>query len=137
MSFVDPGKDQERNRGAALHGLVCQRLGYNRYEDNGQFPDIKHQLLEVKLQTSPTIDLGLVQPSSDERLDLKQLAGFHPRHCDTRYAIFCATTDGKNVILTNLIVTTGYDFFTRFRRFEGKVTNGKIQIPLPRNFFGA
>ena len=41
-------------------------LGYSRYEDKGQFPDIRHQLLEVKLQTSPTIDLGLVLPSSTE-----------------------------------------------------------------------
>jgi hypothetical protein len=135
VSFVDPGVDQERNRGAALHRLVCERLGYSRYEDKGQFPDVRHQLLEVKLQTSPTIDLGLVLPSSEERLDIRQLGSHHPRHCDTRYAMFFADTDGKSVSLTHLFVTTGADFFGRFRRFEGKVTNGKIQIPLPRYFF--
>jgi hypothetical protein len=134
--FVDPGKDQERNRGAALHGLICQCLGYSRHEDNGQFPDIRHQLLEVKLQTSPTIDLGLVLPSSEERLDIIPLRDAHPRHCDTRYAIFYAKTDGKLVTLTHLFVTTGADFFTRFRRFEGKGINGKIQISLPQDFFG-
>lgn len=135
ISFVDPGMDQERNRGAALHRLVCEYLGYSRYEDKGQFPDIRHQLLEVKLQTSPTIDLGLVLPSSEEPLDIRQLGEYHPRHCDTRYAMFYAKTDGKQVTLTHLFVTTGADFFSRFRRFEGKVTNGKLQIPLPRNFF--
>ena len=135
LSFVDPGMDQERNRGAALHRLICECLGYSRYEDKGQFPDIHHQLLEVKLQTSPTIDLGLVLPSSSERLDIRQLGDHHPRHCDTRYAMFYAKTDCKQVTLTHLFVSTGADFFTRFRRFEGKVTNGKIQIPLPRNFF--
>lgn len=135
LSFVDPGMDQERNRGAALHRLICECLGYSRYEDKGQFPDIRHQLLEVKLQTSPTIDLGLVLPSSEEHLDIRQLGDYHPRHCDTRYAMFYAKTDGKQVTLTHLFITTGADFFTRFRRFEGKVTNGKIQIPLPRNFF--
>lgn len=135
LSFVDPGMDQERNRGAALHRLICNRLGYSRYEDKGQFPDIRHQMLEVKLQTSPTIDLGLVLPSSEEPLDIRQLGEHHPRHCDTRYAMFYAKTDGKKVTLTHLFVTTGADFFSRFRRFEGKVTNGKIQIPLPRNFF--
>lgn len=135
ISFADPGTDQERNRGAALHRLICQRLGYSRYEDRGQFPDIRHQLLEVKLQTSPTIDLGLVLPSSKENLDIVPLGRQHPRHCDTRYALFYAKTDGKAVRLTHLYVTTGADFFTRFRRFEGKVINGKIQIPLPRNFF--
>ncbi len=135
MSFVDPGMDQERNRGAALHRLICERLGYSRYEDKGQFPDIRHQLLEVKLQTSPTIDLGLVLPSSEAPLDVRQLGDYQPRHCDTRYAMFYAKTNGKQVTLTHLFVTTGADFFTRFRRFEGNVTNGKIQIPLPGNFF--
>lgn len=134
-SFVDPGIDQERNRGARLHRLICECLGYGRYEDKGQFPDIRHQLLEVKLQTSPTIDLGLVLPSSEEHLDIRQLGDYHPRHCDTRYAIFNAKTDGSQVTLTHLFLTTGADFFTRFKRFEGKVANGKIQIPLPQNFF--
>lgn len=135
LSFVDPGMDQERNRGAALHRLICKCLGYSRYEDKGQFPDLRHQMLEVKLQTSPTIDLGLVLPSSEGHLDIRQIGDIHPRHCDTRYALFYAKTDGKQVTLTHLFVTTGADFFTRFRRFEGKVSNGKIQIPLPRNFF--
>jgi len=134
-SFIDPGIDQERNRGAALHRLICDCLGYSRYEDKGQFPDIRHQLLEVKLQTSPTIDLGLVLPNSDDYLDISQLGGYHPRHKDTRYAIFYANTDGAKVKLSHLFVTTGSDFFERFRRFEGKVLNGKIQIPLPRSFF--
>jgi hypothetical protein len=134
-TFSDPGMDQERNRGAALHRLICERLGYRRYEDNGQFPDIRHQLLEVKLQTSPTIDLGLVLPNSNDHLDIQALGKHHPRHCDTRYALFFAKTDGARVTLTHLFLTTGADFFKRFRRFEGKVTNGKIQIPLPRNFF--
>lgn len=135
LSFVDPGLDQERNRGAALHRLICECLGYSRHEDKGQFPDIRHQLLEVKLQTSPTIDLGLVLPSSKEHLDIRQLGDYHPRHCDTRYAMFYAKTKGKQVTLTHLYLPTGADFFKRFRRFEGKVTNGKIQIALPRNFF--
>jgi len=135
-TFADPGRVQERNRGAALHRAVCQSLGYSRYEDTGQFPDVLHQLLEVKLQTSPTIDLGLVQPNSEARLDLSQIgANFHPRHCDTRYAVFVAQTDGMTVTVTSLIVCTGADFFSRFRRFEGRVQNGKIQIPLPSDFF--
>lgn len=135
FTFVDPGIDQERNRGAALHRLVCQVLGYSRHEDTGQFPDVKHQLLEVKLQTSPTIDLGLVEPCSEEFMDVQQLGSSQPRHCDTRYALFYASTDGKTVTLTHLFVTTGEKFFTRFRKFGGRVINGKIQIPLPRDFF--
>lgn len=135
QQFVDPGMDQERNRGAALHNMVCQALGYITYGDTGQFPDIKHQLLELKLQTSPTIDLGLVEPSSQEYLDVQTLGFTQPRHCDTRYAIFFGQTDGRVVTLTHLFVTTGALFFTRFRKFGGKIINGKIQIPLPRDFF--
>ena len=60
--FPDSGVDQERNRRDALHRLVCGRLGYSGYQDDGQFPDVRHQLLEVKLQTAPTIDLGFVAP---------------------------------------------------------------------------
>ncbi len=111
-------------------------MGYNSYEDNGQFPDVRHQLLEVKLQTSPTIDLGLVLPSSAENIDMQQLGNYHPKYRDTRYVIFYANTDGNLVTLTHVYATTGADFFTRFRQFEGKVSNGKIQIPLPKNFFG-
>jgi hypothetical protein len=135
LTFLDPGRDQERNRGAVLHRLVCEALGYGSYGDNGRFPDVRHQLLEVKLQTSPTIDLGLVSPDSLEPLDIPHLGLTPPRHCDTRYAVFQARTDGSFVTLDKLAVVTGADFFTRFRRFEGKVQNGKLQIPLPKDFF--
>jgi len=135
MSFKDAGADQERNRGAGLHALVCSALGYSDYRDNGQFPDLKHQLLEVKLQTSPTIDLGLACPDSEAYLDIPMLNGVQARHCDVRYALFYAKIEDGLVIITNLYLTTGQDFFTRFNQFGGKVLNKKIQIPLPRNFF--
>lgn len=135
VQFKDAGYVQERNRGAGLHGLACTVLGYAGYQDDGQFPDIRHQLLEVKLQTSPTIDLGLVLPSSTEALDVPMIQGQQIRHCDVRYAIFYGTTDRATVTLTHLILTTGEAFFTRFPQFGGKVLNRKLQIPLPNNFF--
>lgn len=134
-SFSDSGYDQERNRGAALHRLVCQSLGYADYRDDGQFPDVRHQLLEVKLQTSPTIDLGLVCPNSIAALDVPMIERKQIRHCDVRYALFYAVTDGKEVTLTNFFLTTGENFFTRFPQFQGKVLNKKLQIPLPAGFF--
>jgi len=134
-TFPNTGFDQERNRGAALHRLICQNLGYKDYRDDGRFPDIRHQLLEVKLQTSPTIDLGLVCPDSTEVLDTPKIRGYQVRHCDVRYALFYATIEGGNVRLTHFFLTTGQAFFTRFPRFEGKVLNKKLQIPLPANFF--
>ena len=134
LTFSDPGILQERNRGAELHKLVCSALGYSSYADDGKFPDVKNQLLEVKLQTSPTIDLGLVCPDSLDNLDFT-IDSALVRHCDTRYAVFYGTTNGSLVTLTHLVLTTGESFFNRFTQFQGKVVNGKIQLPLPANFF--
>lgn len=134
-SFVDSGFDQERNRGGSLHKMVCLALGYKEYKDKGQFPDIPNQLLEVKLQTSPTIDLGLVTPDSEDVLDTPKINDMQIRHCDVRYAIFYAGLKNGKITITNFFLSTGKDFFTRFPRFEGKVLNKKLQIPLPKNFF--
>jgi hypothetical protein len=133
--FADAGADQERNRGAALHRLVCEALGYRSYQDDGQFPDIRHQLLEVKLQTSPTIDLGLVTPESVEPLDVPMIGGQNIRHCDVRYGIFYGAVANGSVTLTHFFLTTGVAFFSRFPQFQGKVLNAKLQIPLPADFF--
>jgi hypothetical protein len=97
---------------------------------------VRNQLLEVKLQTSPTIDLGLVEPASEESLDLDDLPEGSVRHCDVRYALFGGEAIDGQVKLTSLVLTTGRDFFSRFPRFEGRILNKKIQIPLPRGFFG-
>ena len=133
--FTDSGYVQDRNRGERLHRLVCRSLGYQHYHDDGRFPDLRHQLLEVKLQTSPTIDLGLVRPDSTDPLDVPRLDGRQVRHCDARYAVFYATTDGGQVTLTHVLVSTGEQFFTRFQQFQGNVRNKKLQIPLPSGFF--
>ncbi|OFX13090.1 MAG: hypothetical protein A2Z18_02095 [Armatimonadetes bacterium RBG_16_58_9] len=134
-AFLDAGFDQERNRGGELHRRVCATLGYPFHEDDGTFPDIRHQLVEVKLQTSPTIDLGLVTPDSAEPLDTPRLAGIQVRHQDVRYVVFYGERDGARVRLTNLYVSTGEAFFKRFQQFGGLVVNAKLQIPLPRLFF--
>jgi predicted DNA binding CopG/RHH family protein len=133
--FPDSGYDQERNRGAALHSIVCRALGYSSYRDDGRFPDVRNQLLEVKLQTSPTIDLGLICPDSTAPLDIPKLQGLQIRHCDVRYALFYAQTDGEMVTITHFFLTTGEMFFQRFPQFRGKVLNKKLQIPLPADFF--
>lgn len=135
QQFADTGIDQERNRGAGLHRLASDALGFAGYKDDGQFPDVRNQLLEVKLQTSPTIDLGLVRPDSQEPIDAPKLSGRQIRHCDVRYAVLCGTTDGHRVTITRLILTTGEGFFGRFPQFGGKVLNKKLQIPLPATFF--
>ena len=127
----DTGRDQERNRGGILHDAVCRQLGMPRWADDGQFPDVTEQLLEIKLQTARTIDLGLVCPDSEEQI--ADYPEFH--HCDVRYAAFYGTIVATGVRLDNLILCTGRDFFSFFQQFGGKVRNAKLQIPLPSNFF--
>ncbi|HUG92165.1 MAG TPA: hypothetical protein VML55_15095 [Planctomycetaceae bacterium] len=131
LAIRDPGVDQERNRGSALHQRICRLVTKKPYSDHGQFPDIPDQLLEIKLQTSPTIDLGLVSP--DDESELPDVPPF--RHCDVRYAVYFGTPQGTTIRLRHLVLVTGAEFFSFFRRFEGKVRNKKLQIPLPSSLF--
>lgn len=135
VSFPDRGQDQERRRGADLHRLVCQNLGCSGFADDGKFPDVRSQLLEVKLQTSPTIDLGWVCPNSQDPLDIPKVGGTQVRHCDVRYALFYATREDMMITITHFFLTTGEAFFSRFPQFKGRIVNQKLQIPLPAEFF--
>lgn len=135
ISFPDAGIDQERNRGARLHQLVCEALGFRNYHDDGIFPDITHQLLEIKLQTSLTIDLGLVKPSSNDPLPLPKIDEIVIKHSDVRYAIFYAEIYGDYVIIKNFYLTTGEAFFSRFPQFKGKIVNKKLQITISDKLF--
>lgn len=136
QTINNPGADQERNRGWELHRVVSKQLGIAKAEDDGQVPDVAEQLLELKLQTSPTVDLGLMKPNSKQRL----ASYFGLRHHDIRYAIFYATpfknSDGENQLrLDHLVITSGADFFCFFRQLQGNVINTKNQIRLPKDFF--
>lgn len=131
ISYLDAV--QERNRGAELHEMICNHLGYSIYEDDGSYPDIVNQLLEIKLQTSPTIDLGLHSPEDGEQIISIGNTDFCSE--DIRYAIFDGDVDGNKVVLQNLYLVTGEDFTNYFPLFNGKGTNAKLQLPLPNNFF--
>lgn len=133
--FVDPGVTQDRSRGIVVQQLACLALGLGEYGDVGQFPDILCQALEVKLQLSPTIDLGLVLPDSTAAA---QELGPELRHADARYSvIYGSRVSDDRIRIDAVVTTTGQDFFTEFRRFEGNVQNKKLQIPLPRDLFEA
>jgi len=134
FKFIDPGKTNERQRGDILHKEVCRILGYSNFSDDGKFPDIKNQLLEIKLQTSKTVDLGLVLPNSDFKLDMSEIESQKIIAKDIRYAIFYAKIIDENVIITNIVIVNGEKFFNYFRQFQGKRLNKKIQINLPKEF---
>lgn len=122
---------QERNRGAELHSLICRHLGYSIYKDDGTYPDIANQLLEVKLQTSPTIDLGLHSPEDGAPIIATNDTIFYSD--DVRYVIFDGLLEDNFIRLSKLYVVAGYEFDRYFPLFKGQ--NAKIQLPLPSNFF--
>lgn len=130
--YVDPGIVQERNRGTVIHREACERLGTDGFADNGQFPDILSQLVEVKLQLARTVDLGLELPSSDSPL---ASANGVLEVRDVRYAIFYAARDGARFTLESLVVVTGADFFQEYRQFGGRTSNSKLQLRLPSSWF--
>ena len=128
------GTDQERNRSAALHARVCSLLGYPEYADDGSFPDIKNQLLELKLQTSSTIDLGQHSPS-DTTTTGYTINGQRVHHDEVRYAVFSASLVGERARIQGVAIVYGRDFYARFPQTRGQTINRKIQIPLPPDFF--
>lgn len=130
----DPGAVQERLRGQALHVRVTRLLGYAVHRDTGQHPDVPNQLLELKLQTSRTIDLGVTDPPSTSPLGPPFPPAF--RHADVRYAVFGGTPTGdESVHLTSLVLVSGANFFTAFRRFGGLDVNSKLQFHLPPSWW--
>lgn len=131
-TYPDPGQTQERNRGSIVHQEACQALGLSHYADNGQFPDILSQVLEVKLQLARTIDLGLELPESTTPL---ASANGVIAVSDVRYAIFYGKRTRSTFQLTELVVVTGQDFFKEFRQFAGNVSNSKLQLRLPAAWF--
>lgn len=126
---------QERNRGAVIHSAVCAALGYSIYEDDGRYPDLRNQLLKIKLQTSPTIDLGLHSPEDGCCIFSCHDKSYFSK--DVRYAIFdgLVSQDNRTVIIDKVYITNGLHFTKDFPLFQGKKQNAKIQLPLPSDFF--
>ena len=131
-TIPNAGNDQERVRGWELHKLISDSLGIETPKDDGQIPDITEQLLEIKLQTSPTVDLGLISPGSADDVTV---AGQKLRYADIRYAVVYGTVVEDQVRLDHVVLTNGADFFCYFKSLQGNVVNKKNQIRLPAGFF--
>lgn len=129
------GAEQDRVRGEQLQEAVTSALGVGRHDNHGQWPDLVSQALEVKLQTSPTIDLGLVLPTDTGPA---AAVGYGLRHCDARYLVaYGEIMPSGETEITEIVVASGADFFEEFVQFGGLVTNSKRQIPLPSDLFEA
>jgi len=136
MVFEYGGASMERVRGELLHNQVAQFLGYSIYHDKGTFPDIPAQLLEVKLQTKQTMDLGFSLPDSNDAVKGLHLSGEEVAPRDIRYAVLSAERTNNNTLtVTKVYVVTGAEFFDHFDLMKGKGVNKKLQIILPKEYF--
>jgi len=119
-----------KNRGQALERITLELLGYTVNTGEllfGGFPDIKNQLLEVKVQDSPTVDLGKFSPEKDEFvIREKNLTTF-----DVRYLI--ALTNSKTGIIEGVILSPGEKLGEIFSYVSDQ--SYKCQRTIPMAFF--
>jgi hypothetical protein len=119
-----------KNRGQALEKKVLELLGYEVNENAllyGAFPDIRNQLLEVKVQDSPTVDLGKFSPEKEEVV----IEGSDLTTFDVRYLI--ALTNPKTEIIEGIILSPGEKLGELFSYVSAE--SYKCQRAIPMSFF--
>lgn len=122
--------DSTKRRGQSLEKLVLELLGYVIKEKEllaGGFPDIRNQLLEVKVQDSPTVDLGKYSPEKEEIV----MKGSPLTTFDVRYLI--ALTNPKTQIIEGVILTPGERLGDIFSYASSE--SYKCQRTIPISFF--
>lgn len=129
--FENLGTGQERVMGQALEREVVKALGYQHYEqtDTGGYPDLLHQLIEVKFQFRGTIDLGRHLPTNQSSIEVSWNK-WSIASREIRYIVSLMEQDTQNdFIVDSIVITSGEKFNQYFSICER--TNFKIQIPLP------
>lgn len=116
-----------KTRGQFLERVVANLLGY-KTEDTlvGGYPDIPNQLLEIKVQDSPTVDLGKYSPSSPVSINTEMALTTE----DIRYLIALTNSDG---LIEGLILAPGALLVNAFSFVSD--TNYKCQRSIPMSFF--
>lgn len=116
-----------KQRGQQLERLVAYQLGYRKMQDmlDGGYPDIRNQMLEVKVQDSPTIDLGKYSPQFEEEIT----SDFTTR--TIRYLI--ALTDAMSGNIDGIILCPGEELGKNFTYVADK--SFKCQRSIPMSFF--
>lgn len=119
-----------KNRGQALEKKVLELLGYDVKDNDllyGAFPDIRNQLLEVKVQDSPTVDLGKFSPEKEEIV----IADSDLTTFDVRYLI--ALTNPQTEIIEGIILSPGEKLGELFSYVSAE--SYKCQRAIPMSFF--
>lgn len=113
-----------KTKGQMLERKVLSLLGYNG-NLSGTYPDMPNQLLEIKIQDSPTIDLGKFSPEIEERIysDITTK--------DIRYLI--ALTNPKTNVIEGVVLVSGVDLGDLFTFVSD--TSFKCQRSIAMSFF--
>jgi len=116
-----------KQRGQQLERMVAYQLGYRSMQNGleGGYPDIRNQMLEVKVQDSPTIDLGKYSPQFEEQIN----DNFTTR--TIRYLI--ALTNAADGEIDGLIMCPGEELGKHFTYVAEK--SFKCQRSIPMSFF--
>lgn len=116
-----------KQRGQQLERMVAYQLGYKKLQGGleGGYPDIRNQMLEIKVQDSPTIDLGRYSPQFEEEIN----EDFTTR--TIRYLI--ALTDALNGKIDGVVLCPGDELGKHFTYVAEK--SFKCQRSIPMNFF--
>ena len=103
-----------RPKGHWFEFEAAKLLGYHYPPGAGLFPDLRHQLLEVKHHTgkSVTIDFGHHHPGSEDVLDVRWNERTRVRVCDIRYLIALAPPPEFRV--TVMVLATGAEINSIF-----------------------
>jgi hypothetical protein len=103
-----------RPKGHWFEFEVAKRLGYHYPPGAGLFPDLRHQLLEVKHHTgkSVTVDFGHHHPGSEDVIESRWNEKVRSRVCDIRYLIALAPPPDHKV--TVLVLATGAEINSIF-----------------------
>jgi hypothetical protein len=119
-----------KTRGQQLEKIVASGLGYKMTDADmliGGYPDIRHQALEVKVQDTPTVDLGRYSPQFDEPVD--NCPGFSTQ--SVRYLI--ALTDPKTGLCQGAVLCPGKRLAEHFVYVADQ--SFKCQRSIPMAFF--
>ena len=116
-----------KTKGQFLERYIANLLGYNAEESLvGGYPDIPNQLLEMKVQDTPTVDLGKYSPSNP--IVINEAMGVTSE--DVRYLI--ALTDKEGTV-EGVILSAGAYLGDAFSFISG--TSYKCQRSIPMSFF--
>lgn len=103
-----------RPKGHWFEFEVAKSLGYHYPPGAGMFPDLRHQLLEVKHHTgkSVTIDFGHHHPGSEDVIEARWNEKVRSRVCDIRYLIALAPPPDHKVSVR--VLATGAEINSIF-----------------------